>query len=175
MPLNGLGGQLSPFRRITRTRDRHHSRLFVLRVESPDGEGVKMAEDRGNLVVSPELKEKLDHLATVVSMPKGKILFRRGDDVTGVFLIRSGKVRLSLDCESPLYPARVLGAGSVVGLPATVSGAPYSLTATVVEDSELAFVSRSAVIDCLRASPSLCFQVMEMLSAEILGIRSALK
>jgi len=134
-----------------------------------------MAAGPGDLVVSPELREQLLRLATCTSKPKGTVLFRHGDAVRGLFLIRSGKVSLALDGANAAFPSRILGAGSVVGLPATVAGSPYSLTAQVIEDAELAFVSRDAVVDCLRQNPDLCFEVMDMLSGEISGTRSALK
>jgi CRP-like cAMP-binding protein len=134
-----------------------------------------MAAPGRNLVPSPELQAELERRATIVLKPKGAILFRRGDEVSGVFLIRSGHVSLALDCQTQLYPPRTLGPGSIVGLPATVSGNPYSLTAKVVDDSELAFVPRDAVIECLQKAPLLCFQVMDMLSGEISDVRSKFK
>jgi CRP-like cAMP-binding protein len=134
-----------------------------------------MATQGTNLIPSPELKAELEQLATILFKPKGAILFRRGEEVTGVFLIRSGRVSLALDCETPLYPARILGPGAIAGLPATVSGNPYSLTAKVVDDAELAYVPRDAVLECLQNNPTLCFQVMDMLSGEICDIRSAFK
>jgi CRP-like cAMP-binding protein len=54
-----------------------------------------------------------------------------------------------------------------------MSGAPYSLTAEVTEDSELLFVPRSAVIELLRSNPQRGFEVMAILSDEISKIRSA--
>jgi CRP-like cAMP-binding protein len=134
-----------------------------------------MAIRSSNLIPSPELKARLEQRATIVFKPKGTVLFRRGEDVSGVFLIRSGRVSLALDCETPLYPARILGLGAIAGLPATVSGNPYSLTAKVVDDAELAFVARDAVLECLQNNPRLCFQVMDMLSGEISDIRSAFR
>ena len=125
-----------------------------------------MATPGKNLIPSPELRAELERLATIVFKPKGEILFRRGDDVSGVFLIRKGRVCRGLDCETPVYPAKILGPGAIVGLPATVSGNPYSLTAKVVEDAELAFVPRNALLECLQDHPFLCFQVMDMLSEE---------
>lgn len=129
----------------------------------------------GNLVPSSELRTELEQLATIVVKPKGAILFNHGDNVSGVFLIRSGKVKLCLDCEKEVYPSRFLGPGAIAGLPATVSGSPYSLTATVVEDSELAFVTRNSVLSCLKDNVVLCFQVMGMLSGEICNARSVFK
>ena len=134
-----------------------------------------MATPGKNLIPSPELQAELERLATIVLKPTGTILFRRGDAVSGMYLIRSGQVRLCLDCETPLYPGRILGPGAIAGLPATVSGNPYSLTAKVLEDSELAFIPRDAVLKCLQTNPLLCFQVMDMLSGEISDIRTAFK
>jgi CRP-like cAMP-binding protein len=128
-----------------------------------------------NLIPSPELRAELESRATIISKPKGAILFRRGDDAAGVFLVRKGRVKLGLDLVTRMYPDRTLGAGAIAGLPATVSGEPYSLTAKVAEDSELAFVPRETVLACLQNNSSLCFQVMYMLGGEISGIRSAFK
>jgi CRP-like cAMP-binding protein len=134
-----------------------------------------MASIGNHLIPSPELKAGLERLATIVLKPKGTILFRRGDPAAGIFLIRTGRVSLALDFPNPAYPPRVLGPEAIVGLPATVSGNPYSLTAKVIDDSELGFVTRAAVLECLEDNPLLCFQVMDMLSGEISDIRSALK
>lgn len=134
-----------------------------------------MAGWPGDLMVSPAMREQLLSLATAISKAKGTILFRHGDAARGLFLIRSGKVSLALDGVNAAFPSRILGAGSVVGLPATVAGSPYSLTAQVIEDAELAFVPRAAIVDCLRQNPHLCFEVMDMLSGEISGTRFALK
>ncbi len=128
-----------------------------------------------NLIPSVELREQLLHLATTVFKPRGTVLFRRGDAVSGLFLVLSGKVSLGLGDDNPAFPVRVLSAGCIAGLPGTVSGNPYSLTAEVVQDAELAFVSRDAVLEILHKDSVLCFQIMEMLSGEISHIRSAFK
>lgn len=128
-----------------------------------------------NLIPSAELKEELERLASVVAKPRGTILFHRGDAASGLYLIHRGRVSLGLEVESPVFPTRILTPGCIVGLPATVSGNPYSLTAEVVQDADLAFVARNAVLDCLHKNPTLCFEVMEMLSEEISHIRSVFK
>jgi len=135
-----------------------------------------MAAGPGILVVSVALREELLRLAiSVSSEARGTILFRRGDAVRGLFLIRSGRVSVDLDTGNTAFPPRILGAGAVVGLPATVAGSPYSLTAEVIDDAELAFVPRPAVLSCLQRNPQLCFEVMDLLSGEISGTRTALK
>lgn len=135
-----------------------------------------MAGAPENQVVSGMMREELLRRATVTSCaPRGEILFRRGDEVRGLYLVRSGKVSLSLETGTiPLAP-RIAGPGMVVGLPATVSGTPYSLTAEVVEQAEVSFVPRTAMLDCLATNQQICFEVMLLLSSEISGTRAALK
>jgi CRP-like cAMP-binding protein len=128
-----------------------------------------------HLIVSFELKTELGRLASPVSRQKGSVLFRRGENVSGVFLIRKGKVSMELDAADGIYPPRTFGPDSILGLPATLSGTPYSLTARTTEPSELDFVPRQAVLNMLRDKPSLCFQVMALLSEEIVETRSSIK
>jgi CRP-like cAMP-binding protein len=128
-----------------------------------------------NLIPASELQTELECLATIVFKAAGSSLFQRGDEASGVFLIRSGRISLALDYETDVYPARILGPGAVIGLPASVSGKPYSLTAKIIEDSELDFIPRAQVLECLKKNPLLCFQVMDILSDEIADIRSAFK
>lgn len=128
-----------------------------------------------NLIPASDLETKLERLGSIVFKAKGTILFARGDEVSGVFLIRSGQISLGLDYETPVYPARILGPGSIIGLPATVSGNPYSLTARAVEDSELTFVPRDSLLECLKNDPLFGFRVIDILGHEISNIRSAFK
>jgi CRP-like cAMP-binding protein len=126
-------------------------------------------------VISPTLKAELDQLAAVVYKPKGTVLFRRGERGSGVFLVRKGKLALELDHASRIYPPRTLGPGSVAGLPAAVAGTAYSLTATVLEDSELGYIPRQSVVKLLGSNPALCLFAMKSVSREIARMRSAIK
>jgi len=74
---------------------------------------------------------------------------------------------------SLLYPARSLGAGNIIGLPATFSGEPYSLTAKAERDCRLDFIPRARLLDLLRDNPKVGFQIVRMLSEEIFQMRKA--
>ncbi len=126
-------------------------------------------------VVSADLKMEFEKLSSAVSKRKGTVLFRRGDPASGLFLVRKGKVTLELESAERVYPTRILGPGSVAGLPASVSGAAYSLTAKVAEDSELGYIAREKLIQLLGANPQLCMSAMKMMSREISRMRAAVK
>ena len=106
---------------------------------------------------------------------KGTILFRLGQPCRGAFLIHSGQVRLSLDPASSPYPARTVGPGFIVGLPATLSGEPYSLTAEAKSRCRLEFISRQEFLSLLHRNPDAGFQILRLLSEEIFHIRKVIK
>ena len=129
----------------------------------------------GTLVAPDDLKAHLITTGRSIERARGTYLFRRGEPVTGIFLIVEGVVRLGLDGNPASFPSREVGLGSVVGLPATLSDSSYSLTAEVVEDCRLTFLSRQNLLDLLRQKPELCFQVMSILTEELTQTRTALE
>ena len=100
-------------------------------------------------------------------------MFRRGTPSRGAYLIRRGQVELSLEGGGTLYPTRLLGSGSIVGLPASFSGEPYSLTAIAVKNCELGFISRSQLLKLLRENTTVALQLLQILSEEIAQMRQA--
>jgi CRP-like cAMP-binding protein len=134
-----------------------------------------MAFGSDDQAISPALRQQLLQISKFAIQRAGTVLFRRGDPCAGLFLILSGRVRMVLEPSIAVFPERVLGPGCVLGLPSVMAGAPYSLTAVVVDDAELAHVTQQELTECLRRDPELCFDVMEMLSHEISETRTAIK
>lgn len=60
----------------------------------------------------------------------------------------------------------------IVGLPATVSGEPYSLTAEAVQHRELDFISRKQLLALLQENTTAALQILQILSEEIYHLRS---
>ncbi len=118
-----------------------------------------------------EVCKQLNAIATPVLKDKGTILFQMGQQCRGAFLIRSGQVQLSMDTASSLYPARTLGPGFIVGLPATFSGERYSLTAEAKSRCHLEFIPRKKLLSLLQQNPDAGFQILRLLSEEIFYIR----
>lgn len=74
---------------------------------------------------------------------------------------------MTLGDKSKAYPARTLGSGSVISLPATFSGEPYSLTDEAKRDCRLYFVPRRKLLDLLRRNPEVGFHIVRILCEEI--------
>ncbi len=125
--------------------------------------------------ISTELLKELRTNSKPIKKKKGALLFRAGTAARGAYLVRKGQIQLELDGAGELYPTRRVGPGAVVGLPATVSGEPYSLTGISVEDSELDFISRKDLLALLQRNTTAGFQILRMLSEEIYQMRNTAK
>jgi CRP-like cAMP-binding protein len=125
--------------------------------------------------LSPEVRKKIEAVAIPMRRERGTILFREGRPCRGAFLIRSGRVGLTLEAASRVYPARIVGSGFLIGLPATFSGEPYSLTAEVKDTCRLDFIPRRKLLNLLRRRPEVGLQILKTLSDEIFLLRNVAK
>jgi CRP-like cAMP-binding protein len=120
------------------------------------------------------LHNELDHVASSVSLPCGTMLFRSGDPVSGIYLIRTGAVTMYLDAPAETHIAKALGPGEIAGLPAALTGI-YSLSARVTADAELGFIPGAQVATLLERSPHLCLLAARTMSEEIARTRSGIR
>jgi CRP-like cAMP-binding protein len=124
------------------------------------------------LNASDSLKACLAEAGAKQKFSATTILFREDGDNAGVFLVIKGKVCLSVRSLPRLD--RQFGIGSVLGLPSTFTGHPYSLTATAVTAVEVVHVPQEAFVHLMRERPELCREATEMLGREVTFIQSAL-
>jgi CRP-like cAMP-binding protein len=114
-----------------------------------------------------DLKALLLERCEKIQKTRHTVLFKRGEVSFGMFLVLRGTVSLDfgVDGSSPLNKA--YGSGALIGLPATLTGRTYSMTATVTDDSELGFVSSEALKTLLLEQPKACEELLTMLTAKI--------
>ncbi len=99
-------------------------------------------------------------------------LFSLGEASRGVFLVRYGEVKMGID-GLPEFD-RAFGSGSLLGLPSTITGDAYSLTARAANGCEAVFVPRERFLQLMTEKPDLTREINEMLSREISFIQKAL-
>jgi CRP-like cAMP-binding protein len=122
---------------------------------------------------SSSINNQLQAIGEPVLKPKGTVLLREGQPGGGAFLIKSGSVNMTLAANPKLYPSRRLGCGRVIGLPATFSGEPYSLTAECATNCRLYFIPRQNLLELIQHDPSAGFQIVRILSDEIFQMRKS--
>ena len=97
--------------------------------------------------VDVELENKLLGKARNISRQAGALLFNQGDEVTGIYILNKGRARLTFRSpDGKIHLEEIVGRGGLLGLPAAISGTPYSLTAEVLSDAELAFLTREDLV-----------------------------
>jgi len=69
---------------------------------------------------------------------------------------------------------RTVTPDSIVGLPSTLSGGRYSLTAVTLEESELALVDRPVLTELVKSDPTIGLELMRALGEEVLQMRAIL-
>lgn len=130
-----------------------------------------------NCLVCPHREERLfcdlplvaaQALAKITSSatyPKGATLFVQGQDSRGVFILCNGRVKLSTTtADGRSLIARVSRSGDVLGLPATVTGRPYELSAEVIEPTQANFISRSDFLQFLHDNSEAALRVAQQLA-----------
>ena len=98
---------------------------------------------------------------------KGDVIFREGAVPSGIFLIRSGKVKKykvdNLSKEQIIY---VAGPGELIGYHAVLSQERYPDSAAAIEDSLISFIPQDDFIRVLHHSPAFNRQLLKTLSHE---------
>jgi uncharacterized membrane protein len=106
---------------------------------------------------------ELRNLLTVSDVPESKLLFHAGDTGDAMYLIESGRVRISIkDTYGKEVTLAVLAGGDFFGEMALIEGKPRSADAKVIEDARLAILWRKDFLDLVRGNPDVA---LEMLSA----------
>jgi|SRR5579864_2789715 len=151
-------------RLVTVVRDIRHIAHSVLSLFSHLllADGVPFMPDD---TASANLHHILEHRSKKAHKQRSTVLFRRGEQASGMFVVLSGKVSLDLGVDSAL--CRTYGPGALIGLPSTLSRQNYSMTATVTEDAELGFWSPDALDSLLRQRPDLCQLLLAILGMKV--------
>lgn len=128
---------------------------------------VSQIERDDSFKATEELAKALWPYGSEMTHPAGKNLFTRGEKAHGLFLLVSGSARLSI----PGALDRSVGPGALLGVPGTLSKGIYSLSADLLEESQVLFVPSNRVTALLSAQPAIGFQMVQLLSREVQALR----
>jgi len=106
---------------------------------------------------------ELRSLLSDKSVAQNTRLFRQGDKGDAMYLIESGRVRISIrDEEEQEVVLAELAQGDFFGEMSIIDGRQRSADANVIDDAQLAILSREAFLTFVRSNPDVA---LEMLSA----------
>src|SRR5579864_9851565 len=109
--------------------------------------------------------EEMEKVKYASAYPQGAVLFVEGQAPRGVYVICSGRVKLSTTSrEGKTLILRIAQAGEVLGLHATVSGKPYELTGETLQPCQLDFIRRDDFLRFLQHQSDACLNAAQHLS-----------
>src|SRR5450631_4835446 len=115
--------------------------------------------------LSLPVRQKRNEIKSTAVYPKSAVLFIEGQRPRGVFVLCTGRVKLSTSSsEGKTIITKISEPGDVLGLNATVSDHPYEVTAEMVEPGQANFITRDALLQFLRENGEVAVRVAEQLS-----------
>jgi uncharacterized membrane protein len=111
---------------------------------------------------------ELRSLLTFTDVDAGTLLFQKGDSGDAMFLLESGRVRISLrDQDGDEVILADLAQGDFFGEMALIDGRRRSADAHVIEHARFAVLSRDAFINFVRSNPDVALEMLGALSERL--------
>ena len=118
-------------------------------------------------VLSPAIADLLEAEAITTSYPTGAVLFAEGQAPRGVFIVRRGRVKLSIcGSDGRTLILRMVEPGDPLGVAAVVSGRQYEATAETQEPSEISFLRQTDLLRMMRLKSEMALWVTQHISAD---------
>jgi CRP/FNR family transcriptional regulator len=125
----------------------------------------KLRADRLFCDLPPEALQAFEAIKHTTVYPEDAMLFVEGQSPRGVFVLCTGRAKLSTgSSDGKVLITAIAEPGEVLGLSATVSGKPYEVTAQTLAPCQTNFVKRDDFLRFLSEHGAACLRVAQHLS-----------
>jgi CRP/FNR family transcriptional regulator, cyclic AMP receptor protein len=100
-------------------------------------------------------------------VPKGEVLFREDEPGREMYIIQSGKIRISKKMRGLEKTLATLGRGDFFGEMSILNNKPRSATAEVVEDARLLVIDPQTFETMVRSNAEIAIRIIKNLSARL--------
>jgi CRP/FNR family cyclic AMP-dependent transcriptional regulator len=112
-----------------------------------------------------EALRKLQNIKATAVYPKGALLCLEGQPARGIFVLCTGRAKLSTSStEGKSIILRIADPGEVLGLTAAVSNTPYEASIETLETSQANFIPRAHFMQFLQDYPDVGMKVTQQLT-----------
>ena len=118
-------------------------------------------------MMPPQALSTLDSVKFTAMYPKGALLFVEGEAPRGVFVLCSGKVKLTTSSsEGRTLIIRIAGAGEVLGSSAVLLNKAYEISAETVEPCQINFIRTDEFMAWIQNDREAMMSVARQLSVD---------
>ena len=115
-----------------------------------------------------EAASELRSLLSDKKVPQNTRLFKQGDKGDAMYLIESGRVRISIrDDDDQEVTLAELAQGDFFGEMAIIDGRQRSADAKVIEDAQFAILSRDSFLSFVRSNPDVALEMLAALTERL--------
>lgn len=138
---------------------------------STKDQGCESCPEKAEGIFAHLTKEELalvSRCKTMNQYKKKQVIFYEGNAPYGVHCVKKGRIKLyRTNAQGREQVVRLVQEGEAMGFKSLLTSDKYSLTAEVLEDSEICFLDRNAFFEVLDHSPRLARTLLETLSQEV--------
>jgi CRP/FNR family transcriptional regulator, cyclic AMP receptor protein len=113
----------------------------------------------------------IEHLGSYMkrrTLPRGTVIFAKGDPGTGLMGVLAGAVKISVpSADGRDIVLTIMHEGDIFGEIALLDGHPRTADATAMTDCELTVIERRDFLPFLRSQPDLAIQIIEILCSRL--------
>ena len=103
-----------------------------------------------------------------ITLRRGDVLFHEGESPEGVYLLKAGRVELSMEAsDGRSLTTRMVRRGQFFGLEALFANSAHDSTARALGAAAVAFVPRDAFFAFLDANPDVGLRILHVLSEDL--------
>jgi len=113
-----------------------------------------------------ELLREVERRSSLHVLSPGHVVFREGDEPKHLYLLKMGDVIFTIVSSHQTIPCFAVGAGSLLGLSAVVSGKPFALSATASPDAEVMRIAEADFHELIEGSAARYMAVLQLLAEE---------
>jgi CRP/FNR family transcriptional regulator, cyclic AMP receptor protein len=118
--------------------------------------------------LDPRIVDSLVPHALTRKVKRGKLLFRKGDEGTNLYVVCAGAVRVSAPSERGKDAVfNLFVPGEIFGEIAFLDGGPRTADAVMIEAGELLLIERRDFLPLLERYPELALRVLEILCGRL--------
>ena len=120
--------------------------------------------------LGPAAAKEFEAIKSFFTYPTGSFLFLEKEPVRGVYLLCSGKAKLTMSSRGgKTLILRLARAGETLGLMAAMSGSPYEATVEALEPCQVAFIRHDDFSRFIAKYPEVYQAMLRQLSAQYYG------
>jgi CRP/FNR family cyclic AMP-dependent transcriptional regulator len=113
-----------------------------------------------------------DFLGRVYS--DGEVIFKEGDKGEGMYVVQSGKVRITRRTPSGEVVLNTIGSGDILGEMAIFDKLPRSATASAEGEARVLSVDKTKFFKLISKDPTTAFKIIESMSSRIRSLNDEL-